>query len=108
MCLSFKITPYLYGFPTNADTQSYIQSVFYLSGLNNITEQSVSVDTSKGFVTFCMKHNDSITTDCTLTVDFTPLSAVPMFQSLTTNYVQLYPNNNFTSIGQAGYYYSDS
>lgn len=33
LALTFSITPYLYGFPTNTDTQAYIQSIFKLGPL---------------------------------------------------------------------------
>ena len=42
--LGFKVRPYLFGMPTNSDTQSYLQSIFELSPLNSLAAISISVD----------------------------------------------------------------
>ena len=42
--LVFSVQPYLKGMPTNADSQSYLKSIFALSPLDTVAQYSISVD----------------------------------------------------------------
>ncbi len=83
LSLTFLITPYLNGFPTNADTQAYIQSIFQLGPLGASDDYTVSIDSASSLVTFEIHHTSDISQlGLTLTINVAALSSNLMFQYL--------------------------
>jgi hypothetical protein len=104
LTLTFSIRPYLYGFPTNADTQSYIQSIFQLGPLGTSDDYTVNIDTASSLVTFEVHHNSDISQlGLSFTINTAPLSSNLMFQYVPATTYAFQPNKLLT-YGRLGQY----
>lgn len=104
LTLTFSITPYLYGFPTNSDTQTYIQSIFQLGPLGTSDGYIANIDTASSLVTFEIAYASDISQlGLSLTINIAALSANQMFQYLSTTSFAFQPNQ-ILSYGRLGQY----
>lgn len=85
LSLTFSIVPYLYGFPTNSDSQTLLSSVFQLSPYCSMSNCIISVDPQAQTVSFEIDHSTDISaSNFTLDIDYAGLSSL-MFQYLASS-----------------------
>jgi len=83
--LTFSIVPYLYGFPTNSDSQILLSSVFQLSPFCAMSNCIISVDPITQTVSFEIDHSADISaSNFALNINFAVLSSL-MFQYLASS-----------------------
>ena len=109
MTLGFEVNPYLYGFPTGSDNQSYIGSVFRLTPFNTTTTYTITVNPTKQTITFEITHDSDISdTPFNFLIDLSGLkSTSTMFQYLSDTYNYAYTFDSIVSLGGLGETHSE-